>query len=85
MKTVRHPGCVVLRYRETATIGDTVNTAARLEANAKKGQVLISDALYERLQDRIEVNEIGQIPLKGKSNGIMVYEVTKLLGERDWM
>ena len=66
-------------------IGDTVNTAARLEANAKKGQVLISDALYERLQDRIEVNEIGQIPLKGKSNGIMVYEVTKLLGERDWM
>jgi adenylate cyclase len=27
-------------------IGDTVNTAARLEANAKKGQVLISDALY---------------------------------------
>ena len=59
-------------------IGDTVNTAARLEANAKKGQVLISDALYERLKDRIEVNEIGQIPLKGKSNGIMVYEVTKL-------
>ena len=66
-------------------IGDTVNTAARLEANAKKGQVLISDALYDRLKDRIEVNEIGQIPLKGKSNGIMVYEVTKLLGERDWI
>ena len=59
-------------------IGDTVNTAARLEANAKKGQVLISDALYERVKDRVEVNEIGQIPLKGKSNGVMVYEVTKI-------
>ena len=59
-------------------IGDTVNTSARLEANAKKGQVLISDVLYERLKDRIEVNEIGQIPLKGKSNGVMVYEVTGL-------
>ncbi len=56
-------------------IGDTVNTSARLEANAKKGQVLISDVLYERLKDRIRVNEIGQIPLKGKSNGVMVYEV----------
>ena len=59
-------------------IGDTVNTAARLEANAKKGQVLISDVLYERVKDRVEVNEIGQIPLKGKSNGVMVYEVTKV-------
>ena len=60
-------------------IGDTVNTSARLEANAKKGQVLISDTLYERLKDRIEVNEIGQIPLKGKKNEITVYEVTKLI------
>ncbi len=59
-------------------IGDTVNTAARLEANAKKGQVLISDVLYERLKDRILVNEIGVIPLKGKSNGVVVYEVTGL-------
>ena len=59
-------------------IGDTVNTSARLEANAKKGQVLISDTLYDRLKDRIEVNEIGQIPLKGKSNGVMVYEVTSV-------
>ena len=59
-------------------IGDTVNTAARLEANAKKGQVLISDALYERVKDRIEVNEIGEIPLKGKSKGVFVYEVTEV-------
>ena len=59
-------------------IGDTVNTAARLEANAKKGQVLISDVLYERLKDRIEVKEIGEIPLKGKSKGVFVYEVTEV-------
>ncbi len=56
-------------------IGDTVNTAARLEANAKKGQVLISDEVYERLKDRIEVEEIGEIPLKGKSKGVCVYSV----------
>lgn len=59
-------------------IGDTVNTAARLEANAKKGQVLISDVLYERLKDRLEVNEVGEIPLKGKTKGVFVYEVTKI-------
>ncbi|MBQ8281435.1 MAG: adenylate/guanylate cyclase domain-containing protein [Lachnospiraceae bacterium] len=56
-------------------IGDTVNTAARLESNAKKGQVLISDVLYERVKDRIEVEPIGEIPLKGKSKGVFVYSV----------
>ncbi len=59
-------------------IGDTVNTAARLESNAKKGQVLISDTLYERLKDRISVEEVGEIPLKGKSNNIFVYAVTSV-------
>jgi adenylate cyclase len=61
-------------------IGDTVNTAARLEANAKRGQILISDALYERLKDRIEVKDVGEIPLKGKTKGVFVYEVTKIIG-----
>lgn len=57
-------------------IGDTVNTAARLEANAKRGQVLISDAVYTRVKDRIEVEEVGEIPLKGKSKGVFIYSVT---------
>ena len=61
-------------------IGDTVNTAARLEANAKRGQVLISDVLYERLKDRLEVKDVGEIPLKGKTKGVFVYEVTKIIG-----
>lgn len=61
-------------------IGDTVNTAARLEANAKAGQVLISEDLYERLKGRIEVTEVGPISLKGKSNTFKIYQVDKLLG-----
>lgn len=77
---VGNVGCEV-RMDYTA-IGDTVNTSARLEANAKKGQVLISDVLYERLKDRIVVNEIGVIPLKGKSNGVCVYEVKELIGKK---
>lgn len=60
------------------SIGDTVNTAARLEANAPKGTVYISDTVYEQVKERIEVEEVGQIPLKGKSNGVFVYSVTGL-------
>ena len=57
-------------------IGDTVNTAARLEANAKAGKVYISDVLYARIKERVDVEEVGIIPLKGKSNGVFVYSVT---------
>lgn len=63
-------------------IGDTVNTAARLEANAKKGQVLISDVVYERVKDRVLVDAVGAIPLKGKSNEVFVYSVIGLKGEK---
>ena len=62
-------------------IGDTVNTAARLEANAGRGKVYISEELRNRLGDRITVEEVGEIPLKGKSKGIFVYSLTGIEGK----
>lgn len=56
-------------------IGDTVNTAARLESNARPGQILISKDVYDAVKDRVDVSPIGEIPLKGKSNGVFVYQV----------
>ncbi|MCM1298866.1 MAG: adenylate/guanylate cyclase domain-containing protein [Firmicutes bacterium] len=56
-------------------IGDTVNTAARLEANAPKGTVYISDSVYNAVRDRIQAEEVGEIPLKGKSKGVFVYSL----------
>lgn len=59
-------------------IGDTVNTAARLESNAAKGQILISSAVYEAVKDRIEVTPVGEIPLKGKEKAVFVYQLDKV-------
>ena len=59
-------------------IGDTVNTAARLEANAKRGQVLISQEVYDQVKDRVNAEPIGAIPLKGKSKEVFVYSLTGL-------
>ena len=59
-------------------IGDTVNTAARLESNAKKGQILISEEVYNHVKDRVNVTAIGVIPLKGKSNDVFVYQLDSL-------
>lgn len=64
-------------------IGDTVNTAARLEANAKRGQVLISENVYNQVKERIVAEPIGEIPLKGKSKGVFVYSVTGTAGAEE--
>ena len=56
-------------------IGDTVNTAARLESNAGRGQILISSEVYEVVKNRVNASKIGVIPLKGKKDGALVYEV----------
>lgn len=62
-------------------IGDTVNTAARLESNAKPGQILISDATYQKVKDRVQVTALGGLSVKGKSNKITVYQVDGIIEE----
>lgn len=56
-------------------IGDTVNTAARLESRAKAGEILISEATYLAVQDRIEAEPVGEMELKGKSKPVKVYRL----------
>lgn len=69
-------GNIGSRFRMDYTaIGDTVNTASRLESNAKAGEILISDEVKNRLKDRIVTEPVGEIPLKGKQIGIFVHRV----------
>lgn len=56
-------------------IGDTVNTAARLESNAKAGQILLSQTTYERVNDRVIGTYLGEISVKGKAQGVTVYQL----------
>ena len=60
-------------------IGDTVNTAARFESNAKAGQVLVSKKVYEMVADRVVGNYIGALTLKGKSEPQDAYEISDIL------
>ncbi|MBQ2752843.1 MAG: adenylate/guanylate cyclase domain-containing protein [Firmicutes bacterium] len=63
-------------------IGDTVNTAARLEANALGGQVLISRAVADALEGRIKVTSLGNsIKLKGKSEDFEILRLDGLVEE----
>ena len=59
-------------------IGNTVNTAARLESIAPSGKIYISKQVYEAVADRIKATSVGKIPLKGKSEEIEVFEVSDI-------
>ncbi len=60
-------------------IGDTVNTASRLESNAPPGTIYISREVADRLGSRAAVTSLGDaIPLKGKSAGFEVLTLDAL-------
>lgn len=68
---------------EFAAIGDTVNTASRLEGVAKAGQVIISKKVYDRLKGRVDVTWLGNVSLKGKAKEVEIYQVNGLIDEKN--
>jgi adenylate cyclase len=66
------------RHKEYSALGDTVNTAARLESHAKKGQILISESVLKCVADKIKYGALEPITLRGKSKQQEVFEVTAL-------
>jgi adenylate cyclase len=59
-------------------IGDSVNTAKRIQENAAGGQILISESAYAQVADQIVAREVDPIMAKGKSLPVVVYEVMGL-------
>ena len=60
-------------------IGDTVNTASRLESNAPGGKIFISRAVADALGDRAKVTSLGSsIKLKGKAEGFEILTLDEL-------
>lgn len=61
-------------------IGDTVNTAARLEANAPKRTIYLSEAVVKRLEGRIRVTPLDHLlHLKGKAQDQQIYILEEIL------
>jgi class 3 adenylate cyclase len=63
---------------EYTAIGDSVNTAKRIQENATAGQILISAEAYNQVADRVLVRQVEPIHAKGKRQPVVVYELVGL-------
>lgn len=58
-----------------AAIGTVTNVAARLCDVAEAGQVLVSERLRSRLDDKFAVRDMGEIALKGLAQPVKAHEI----------
>jgi class 3 adenylate cyclase len=64
--------------RSFAAIGDTTNMAARLQAAAAPGQVVIGAATAETLSDGAVIESLGAIEVKGKAEPVEAFVLVRL-------
>lgn len=66
------------RRMHYAVVGDPVNVAARLQAAAGPGQILIDEATYEAVGDLVACQDLGSLRLTGKGEWVRAFNVLAL-------
>jgi len=68
-------GSATLKRLDYTVIGDTVNTAQRLQSAASKGEIVINEAAYEKVKQSFQCEKIGPVSLKNKEAEAVLYKV----------
>ncbi|NLI98582.1 HAMP domain-containing protein [bacterium] len=60
---------------EYTVIGDSVNTAARLQTLAKGGEIVVSESVYHEAKDKFDFIPMEPVQVKGKSKLLNVWKL----------
>jgi len=63
---------------QTVALGDTTNVAARLQSAAEPGTVLVGELTAARLQQRFELEPVGDIRVKGRTRKVPAWRLVAL-------
>ncbi len=70
-----------LRHSEYSLLGDTANTAARLEAygklvdsrSSRHARIIVGDPTWQAVRDRCKALPVGEVALKGKTRTVRIW------------
>lgn len=68
-------GSATLRRLDYTVIGDTVNTAARLQDAAEENQIIICESCFAQVKEAFKCENLGSVKMKNKENEITIYNV----------
>src|SRR6266542_1361819 len=67
---------------EYTAMGDAVNVAARMQATARAGSVLVAAATYRFVSSLVDAVDVGLLELKGKTDAVQAYEISGVKADR---
>jgi len=68
-------GSASLKRLDYTVIGDTVNTAARLQSIAQENQIVITENCYSQIKESFSCKKLGEAKMKNKAKPVTIYEV----------
>ena len=68
-------GSATLKRLDYTVIGDTVNTAARLQDAAKENQIIICEDCYDKVKEAFKCENMGSVMMKNKAEPLTIYNV----------
>ncbi|MHB1392303.1 MAG: tetratricopeptide repeat protein [Clostridia bacterium] len=73
--------------KDYTVMGDTVNTAQRLQSNAGRGEILASQSVYLETKDAVKYSDMREITVKNKEKPVKCYaplSMIKVSGKSDF-